>query len=142
MLQAKGYQKDDAEQKCVETVSPYALRGEVYRVWEESPDPSRSYRHRRSKCLTRNEEDRQTGQCGKEAVEAQYGQGGLSSVDAEQLEDRGEQEGIEWSYHSRRAGVCEKRRAKAMTRHYGSGDSAYFPAEVEVVPFRRELLLI
>jgi len=135
MLQAKGYQKDDAEQQCVETVSPYALRGEVYRVREKSPDPSRSYRHRRSKCLTRNEEDRQAGQCGKEAVEAQYDQGRLSGVDAEKLKDQSEQEGIERSHHGRRAGVCEKRRAKAMTGRYGSGDSAYFPAEMEVIPF-------
>src|SRR5262249_6813230 len=114
------------------------LRGKT----TKNPHRTESTRTRRSKCLTRNEEDRQAGQCGKEAVEAQYDQGRLSSVDAEKLKDQSEQEGIERSHHGRRAGVCEKRRAKAMTGRHGSGDSDYLPAEMEVIPFGRELVLI
>src|SRR6266567_4223863 len=70
---------------------------------------------------------------GEEAVDDEDDPGGGGRVDAEELEDPGEQEREEGRRPGGGAGVSDEGVGEAVAGGEGSGDAAYLPGELEVI---------
>src|ERR1700731_3577860 len=77
--------------------------------------------------------DEERGGCGEDAVDGEDDPGGCRSVDAEDLEDSGEQKGVEWRHPGGWPGVPGEGVCVAVTGDEGARDAAHLPPELEVV---------
>src|ERR1700679_2052146 len=70
---------------------------------------------------------------GEDAIDGEDDPGGLCSVDAEDLEDAGDEERIERGSPGGGAGVAGEGVREAVAGGEGAGDATHLPAELEVV---------
>ena len=78
-------------------------------------------------------EDERRGGGGEDAVEGEDDEGGFCGVDAEELEDAGEQQGIERGDPGGGASVAGEGVGVSVAGDKGAGDASHLPAELEMV---------